>query len=225
MSDARVIILPAKGRTEALPDVTGQRFGRLVAVEEVRHPKSGHRASRCRCDCGNEVVIRISHLLNENNRSCGCLHRDSTRARATKHGKCGSPEWKVWREMRQRCTNPNRPSYSDYGGRGISVCPEWDSFDQFLADMGPRPSDKHSIERKDVNGHYCRDNCYWATSKEQSRNTRRTRYLTFAGETLPLCEWAERNGLNQFTINYRLSHGWSVEKALTTPSQRKPKTV
>jgi hypothetical protein len=120
--------------------------------------------------------------------------------------------------MRHRCNGPADPSYARYGGRGIRVCPQWDeSFAVFLADMGARPSRHHTIDRKDVDADYSPGNCRWATHKEQSRNRRSHRRITYAGETLLLCEWAERTGLKRTAITERLRRGWSVHAALTTP--------
>lgn len=121
--------------------------------------------------------------------------------------------------MKQRCFNPNNPSYKHYGGRGISVCQSWrDDFDNFLADMGPRPSPRHSIDRIDNDGNYEPGNCRWADKKTQRVNGRgRRRLITFQGETLRKYEWAERAGMSQQAFDARLAHGWSVERAITTP--------
>lgn len=119
--------------------------------------------------------------------------------------------------MRRRCADPSDPSYARYGGRGIRVCPAWDSsFEAFLADMGERPSRETSIDRKDVNGHYEPGNCRWATRSEQACNRRSNRILTYAGESMPLSEWAKRVGLRRNTLRYRLENGWTLHRALTT---------
>jgi hypothetical protein len=123
--------------------------------------------------------------------------------------------------MRSRCVNPNLEYWPIYGGKGISVDPRWDDFATFLADMGPRPAG-HSIERRDSNGNYTPENCYWATALEQSRNTSRCKYLTFNGETKTVSEWAVITDMHNNTIRARLARGWTVEDALTkrphTPS-------
>jgi hypothetical protein len=120
--------------------------------------------------------------------------------------------------MRRRCLSPHHSDFALYGGRGIVVDPAWDSFVQFLADMGPRPSAKHTLERKDTNGPYSASNCVWATQKEQQNNRRNNRPLTLNGRTQNLRQWALEMGLLEDTIAMRLNRGWSVEKALTTPT-------
>lgn len=139
------------------------------------------------------------------------------------HGMSKTPEWNVWDSMQQRCTNPRHKSYADYGGRGIRVL--WSSFEEFYADMGLRPSAKHSIDRRDVNGHYCKDNCRWATPSEQGQNKRSNRILTFNGVSQSISLWARQVGITHFTLHARLDRGWSVEKALTTPLHTQRKEV
>lgn len=119
--------------------------------------------------------------------------------------------------MLRRCTNPSDVAWPYYGGRGITVCERWQSFEQFLEDMGPRPSDAHSIDRIDGNRGYEPGNCRWATKKEQSRNMRRNRMLTLKGVTKPLAAWADTSGINHKTILARLRGGWTIEDALTVP--------
>jgi hypothetical protein len=123
--------------------------------------------------------------------------------------------------MKQRCNYAKTPGYENYGGRGITVCQKWlTSFEAFYQDMGPRPSDKHSLDRIDTNGHYEPGNCRWATWGEQQNNTRHNVRLTFRGETLTAAQWAARTGMSAFTIYARVERGWPVERILTT----KPRT-
>lgn len=119
--------------------------------------------------------------------------------------------------MRARCENPEARRYCDYGGRGITVCERWADFENFLADMGRKPSLGHSIDRIDNDGPYSPENCRWATKTEQMRNRNSNRYLTHGGETLLMIEWAERLGCPSSVIHKRITRGWSVEKAVTTP--------
>ena len=130
-----------------------------------------------------------------------------------------------WRSIFQRCDNPNIPKFHLYGGRGITVYPQWrgrNGFKRFLAHIGPKPSPKHSLDRyPDVNGDYAPGNVRWATAAEQNSNRRNTKRLTYNGETLTIVEWAKRLGVCRKTIAGRLSSGWSVELALTTPPIRK----
>ena len=134
---------------------------------------------------------------------------------ATKHNRYHSPEYRSWAALKSRCFDPQNSAYHYYGGRGISVCERWTSFEHFYTDMGPRPSPKHSIDRINNNGDYCRENCRWATSQEQCRNTRRTHLLTFEGKTLCVTDWALILGIDRHTIIRRLKRGWSVEKTLS----------
>jgi hypothetical protein len=141
------------------------------------------------------------------------------------HGECRrsgrAPEYRAWDEMIKRCYNTNRRYYAAYGGRGITVCARWrHSYENFLADVGRRPSPQHSLDRKDNNGHYEPGNVRWATKQEQAQNTRnveRAKRITFGGHTRTFREWAEATGIGMTLIINRLKLGWSVEEALTTP--------
>jgi hypothetical protein len=125
--------------------------------------------------------------------------------------------------MKKRCYNPKASNYKDYGGRGITICPRWrESFVAFLEDMGPRPSDKHSIDRIDNNGPYCPENCRWATLQQQRNNRRPVTNITFQGETLSLLQWARRLNMNYDTLRYRIKRkNWPVEIAMTTPTDKR----
>lgn len=137
------------------------------------------------------------------------------------HGLSKSREYGIWKAIRHRCENPKAAGYHRYGGRGICVCKRWHNFTLFFADMGPRPSPKHSLDRyPDQNGNYEPGNCRWATRFEQQRNMRNNRLLTFNGETLCLSAWAERVGIHRTTLQYRMLLGWSAERVLTAPLRR-----
>lgn len=129
------------------------------------------------------------------------------------------PEYRTWATIKQRCYNPNNTKYHLYGGKGIKMCDRWlTSFENFLADMGPKPSSKHTIERLKSNLDYGPDNCRWATTMEQNANTSRNVYLTYQGETLHISAWARRYGIPKTTITKRIRvHKWSVERAITEP--------
>ena len=136
-----------------------------------------------------------------------------------KHGMKDTPEWRVWASLRGRCNSQTHKAYHNYGDRGITVCERWESFENFLEDMGERPSSKHSIDRIDNDGPYSPENCRWATRNEQNRNKRTNRLLTHGGKTLCLAAWAEELSINYMTLLGRLKFGWSVEQAITTPVQ------
>ncbi len=133
-----------------------------------------------------------------------------------KHGKWQSSEYNTWHRMIQRTTNPNDTRYDRYGGRGITVCERWRSFENFYADMGDKPSVGMSIERINNDLGYFPENCKWATSKEQSNNTCRNHLITFEGRTQTITQWAREKGIKPVTLNSRFRNGWSVERALTT---------
>jgi hypothetical protein len=133
-----------------------------------------------------------------------------------------SPEWKIWQRMKTRCFNPTALDYSRYGGRGITVCDRWmESFENFLADMGLRPSSEHSIDRINNEGNYEPLNCRWATVIEQSNNKRSNRILVLNGEHLNMTQWSQRLDIKVSTIKTRLGLGWSDERTLTEPIRRK----
>jgi hypothetical protein len=197
-----------------------KKYGHLTVVIVFWIPgKNTGRKHLCRCDCGNYVNVDIRKLHNGHTKTCGCLNKEII----TKHSLCGTPAYRTWQKMKQRCYNKNHEHYNDYGGRGITVCERWlNSFENFYKDMGTKPSPKHSIERINNNGDYELSNCRWATTKEQRRNTRQTINVTFNGKTQCLSDWAKDLGFNVNTLYSRINvHGWSVEKTLTTPVKNK----
>ncbi len=203
-------------------DFIGKRFGRLV-VTAVRREIPRVLWAITACDCGNPKDVRLHSLLRGHTRSCGCLRREITSARMSTHGNSRplnrTSEYVIWTNMKQRCTNPDNPAFRNYGGRGITVSERWiHSFDNFLADMGKRPSDVHEIERRDNENGYCPDNCYWATPQQQARNKRTSRYFEHAGQRMILDDWAKQVGISRKTLTTRLRDGWSVARTLTEPA-------
>ena len=151
-------------------DIKDLRFHRWTVIEKVARP--GERlAWKCRCDCGNERIVAGTDLRSGHSRSCGCLGHEETRERLTRHGMTGHPLFRVWKGMHTRCGNPNFKQARDYIERGIRVCRRWSKFENFLADMGPRPANR-SLDRINTDGHYTPNNCRWATSAEQYANRR-----------------------------------------------------
>lgn len=200
--------------------VPGDQFGRWAILERdlSRSQSRGHHWL-CRCTCGTVRTVRAFRLLSGESLSCGCLARELIAQRNQTHGLYYTAEHRAWAGMRTRCRNPKSDSYDRYGGRGITVDSSWDSFEQFLADMGPRPGAGYSIERIDNDGPYAPGNCRWATVLEQARNKHNNTRLTYHGQTMALSAWAEAKGIRADTIMARIGHGWSIEKALTTPTR------
>lgn len=197
-------------------DIVGQKFGRLTALEPA--PK---KKWLCRCECGRTVLVVRASLLKGGTRSCGCLRREVAARgmgpRMRRHGLSHLPECGIWRGMLDRCYNPRSRYFANYGGRGIEVCDRWrNDVAAFITDMGPRPSDAHSIDRIDNDGNYCPDNCRWATRIDQANNSRWNHVVTFRGETKTLAQWGRELALDPDVISERLVRGWSIERALTS---------
>ena len=206
-----------------------ETFGRLTTVG----PKflvGRHRTALqvCECICGKITVSSVCRLKSGKNKSCGCLQKEAAREQAirlgkasTKHNMSKCTEYVIYYDIVKRCQNNACDNYKNYGGRGIKVCDRWlgpSGFINFYADMGPRPSKSHSIDRIDNDGDYCPENCRWATAIEQSNNRRSNKVLTVFGETGTISQFARKYGMNQSTLWRRLFVlGWPIEKAITTP--------
>lgn len=196
----------------------GQKFGRLTVISIVQ---GEHVRLACTCDCGSSKTARYDHLRSGATSSCGCLQRERASATSLQHGMSTSSEYTSWSAMISRCEDEHNLRYARYGGRGIRVCSQWrESFAGFLADMGPKPSANHSIDRIDVDGNYEPTNCRWATPVEQARNTSTNHWITVGGETLVLQDWADRLGVTQSAIRRRLDRGMSETDAIMTPFRR-----
>lgn len=205
-----------------LIDRRGERYERLVVIERAPNagPKDTNARWVCRCDCGRAVIAYGQDLAREKFKSCGCLNAE----RITKHGMATLPVYRVWIQMRSRCRNPNDDSFHNYGGRGIMVCPEWENFGTFHKDMGPRPKGC-TLDRIDNNGPYSKENCRWATYKEQLNNRRNNRMLTVFGRTQTFSQWADECGIPWTTLRSRIErYGWPLEQAVTLARRpgRKP---
>jgi len=193
--------------------MTGRRYGKLTVL------RFGERKNKttwwvCRCDCGTEKMVRQGSLRTRGRSivSCGCI--------TITHHMSKTSEYQCWKGILRRCLKSTCKTYVYYGGRGIGVCKEWLRFENFIADMGRKPSPRHEIERNNNDGPYCKDNCRWATRSEQNRNHRRVRFLTYQGITLCVTDWAKRLGVNRQMLYTRLSKGLPIELALALPPQK-----
>lgn len=209
-------------------DLTGQKINRWTVLKRAPDKRPGAARWLCRCECGKVADVPGQNLREGESRSCGCYNSE-VRARLciarSTHGMSRTPTHVTWRLMKQRCSDKNFPGYAKYGAKGVRVCPQWESFETFLADMGKKPSAKHSIDRIDARGHYEPSNCRWATMKEQQNNRTNNRRITWRGESLTLVEWAERTGIKRETLGRRLDTlGWPVEEALTRRPSRLPRS-
>lgn len=202
-----------------LKDLTGSRYGNLIAIYRVSMDKHGRSIWLCQCDCGKTSEVMIGNLTSGNSTSCGC------KKGKWKHGGHGSPAYRSWSHMLTRCNNRKHGGYRSYGGRGITVIPRWRDFSEFVKDMGQPPGDgRFSLDRIDNNKGYSPENCRWATRVQQARNRSDTRMITFRGETKCLAEWVATEGgygVYQQLVNARLALGWSLSLALKTPPKKR----
>jgi hypothetical protein len=164
------------------------------------------------------TVTAQAQLRTGHGRSCGCLQADTSRARHTRHGhariKQATPTYNIWCGIKSRCYNPRATGYELYGLRGIKMCERWHTYENFLADMGPRPTTKHSIDRIDGANDYSPENCRWSTRKEQSNNRCTNHVIEYNGETMNLRAWADKTGISYKTLYNRVHSGWLEEMAL-----------
>lgn len=210
-------------------NLLGERFGLLTVTEERPSRMSGNRLVtmwHCKCDCGNELDVIANSLTGGRTKSCGCAKAKMISQRVAKHRGIDDRLYKVWANMKARCHNPNHTSFSDYGGRGIKVCSEWDDYSAFrdwaLAN-GYNANANYgecTIDRINNDGDYTPDNCRWVDMSVQRTNTRtpsNARLIEYNGKTKRLCEWATITGLKPSTLGERLRRGWNVSDALTEP--------
>lgn len=204
------------------PLVVNDRFGRWVVCGAAESKQLADRVKRfwhCLCDCGTGRAIAEESLLRGKSKSCGCGQREAVAkaglASATHGMSKSAPEYYIWGSMKQRCLNPNVRNWADYGGRGITVCDRWiESFEAFYADMGPRPTPLHSIDRIDNDDGYHPKNCEWSDLDHQVRNRRSNIVVTLDGVEMVLTDAARISGVKYTTARARLVRGWSLNRAL-----------
>lgn len=192
-------------------------YGRLTVTSQpywVRKNPHPERRVQCLCSCGKSIEVAVSSLHAGFTRSCGCLNRELAKNRATKHGLCGTPTYRIWRGMKRRCFDRKLKAFKNYGGRGIRVCERWMDYLKFLEDMGERPTNA-TLERKNNDGNYCPENCKWTTRFFQARNTRFNRVYTVNGITGCVTDLAVRFSIKPWTVFSRIYRGWDIVRALT----------
>jgi len=200
-----------------IKDLTGQKFNQITVIRDSGL-RSGSRSVKweCVCDCGKTLLVDGYILIALRQKSCGCAIKTVTKTSIhghTRHGDA-SKTYQCWANMKQRCLNPNHHKFKHYGARGITVCDEWsNSFVKFLEDMGEVPEGM-TLERKDVNKGYSKENCCWATLKTQANNKTSNRILSFDGKSMTVSQWASHLNIRFATLRMRLHRNWSLEKAL-----------
>lgn len=208
-------------------DITGKKFGRLTVIKRVENyiSPAGHSLVQylCKCDCGNEIVVTRCNLTRNNTLSCGCLQVEKAITVNTSHNLSKKRIYYLYRSMRNRCILKTDSNYKRYGARGIKVCQEWlDDFMNFYNwAMANNYNDTLTLDRIDVNGDYCPENCRWVTPKKQANNKRNNHKETFNGETHTISEWGDILNIKPRILYNRLNtYKWSVEKAFTTPIRK-----
>jgi hypothetical protein len=198
-----------------LKDISGNVYGKLKVISLHHVGNTGAVYWRCKCECGNETIVRGSSLVRGDTQSCGCLRKEILSHKT--HGKTNTRIHRIWSGIKSRCSNKNLPEYERYGGRGITVCDEWKTDFQSFYEwaMSNGYSDNLTIDRIDNNKGYSPDNCRWVTYKEQANNKSNNVFLSFNGELKTISQWGDELGIKDGTIRARLNHGWSIEKALT----------
>lgn len=210
-------------------DLTGKRFGKLTVVKLTGRSKDKKTVWLCKCDCGNYKDVRASNLTSGATKSCGCLFYESREKVAEKlkgekshfykHGLSNSRINSIYRGIKKRCYNKAEPAYKNYGGRGIKMCDSWKndfmSFYDWAISNGY--SESLSIDRIDVNGNYCPENCRWVDWRTQQNNRRNNRIVEYNGCSHTVSEWADILGVNKKTLYRRLERGWEFDRSCANP--------
>ncbi len=205
----------------AILDLTGEKYNRLTVIGRADRGDCGKTRWKCRCDCGKTIDVFTMHLRANHTKSCGCLPRRNSDRIKDENGALVRPAgYGSWKAMQSRCYCESDPSYKNYGGRGITVCDRWrgpKGLAQFLKDMGPKPTPDHSVGRKNGELPYCPDNCRWETPLQQGEKRRNSNTIKHDGKAQHIAAWTRELGLKPGGVRLRLSRGWSVHKALSTP--------
>lgn len=192
--------------------IIGLKFGRLTALHEVGKGNRGY-IYLFQCDCGNKKELSGSIVKTGKTVSCGCVRSETIRAKNFVHGLVHTGAYQSWQAMKSRCTNPNQKAYKRYGGAGLSFEKSWELFENFVKDMGERPSGM-TLDRIDNLKGYSKENCRWATVNEQNRNTKQNVFITHNGKTMCMKDWANETGIPYPTIQYRVSQNKTPDQIL-----------
>ena len=200
-------------------NLTNKKFGRLTAIKHCIIKDRSYWL--CKCDCGKSKTIYLGSLKKGISKSCGCLNKELAAERQRKHGMYKTKFYGIWLNMKNRCLNKKDYRYNTWGGRGIAVCDKWLDFQGFYDDMYQsyqqhiKENDYTSIDRIDNDGNYCKENCRWATLKEQNNNKRTNKLITYNNKTMSVKEWSNKLNINYATLYQRIYKlNWSVKKAL-----------
>lgn len=209
-------------------DLAGQRFGRLVVIEEAARANPRRRRVVARCDCGRQTIVLVERIRSGGTRSCGCLARETVANRSLRHGGTTGyslARWyRIWSNMMTRCNNEHNQAWKDYGGRGIKVCDRWRDPKMFLEDMGEPPAGMTLDRYPDHDGNYEPGNCRWATWNQQARNRRDTVMVDCNGSRMALADACELIGSDYELVRTRMKRGWPANDALTAPvGSKRPK--
>jgi hypothetical protein len=198
-------------------DLTGRQFDFLTVIRRSEDRGNGKKPEvkwDCQCVCGKIVAVKSYSLLSGHTKSCGC--------QKIKHGYSNKERlYQTWKNMRRRCFDPKNSRYAQYGGRGITICPEWNDYIQFRTwALNNGYSDDLTIDRKEVNGNYCPENCRWANAKTQANNVSRNHIIEYKDKRMTMSEFADYLGISYSALQHRIERGWNIESIVTVPQRR-----
>lgn len=200
-----------------MEDLSGRGFGRWTVLEFARKNNTGMPYWRCRCECGTEREVLGAQLRTGGSRSCGCLQRFHLEPKSKRHGMWKHPTYRVWVQMKSRCSDANNPGFADYGGRGITICQRWGDFALFWKDMGSSWQQGLYLDRINNDKGYHPSNCRWTTMAEQARNTRRNRYIQTPWGRMIVADAARKAGIDKRNVHWRIRAGWPEDRLLEPP--------
>lgn len=207
-------------------DLIGQKFGKLTVIERAKNSNNGKARWLCKCECGNEKTILSESLRKGKTSSCGCKYINSNKERNKTHGQTNTRLHKIWSGMKQRCNYPNARCFELYGGRGITVCDEWQhSFESFRDwALLNGYADNLTLDRIDTNGNYCPENCRWATYKTQENNRVNNHRVIYKGKEYTLSKLSEKLNISSSTLAWRINHKWDEKELSIAPAYNNKKT-